>query len=79
MASRTYPDEKDGRRSVLDKNSNPQGETPRTRASSEVAVEDAPERDYPRYLVEPGERVSLAAIDPDETEHYRKKKEVAKE
>jgi PPK2 family polyphosphate:nucleotide phosphotransferase len=34
---------------------------------------------YPRYRVEPGERVSLAKIDPDETEHYRKKKDVARE
>jgi polyphosphate kinase 2 (PPK2 family) len=78
MASRTYADEKDGRRSALDKKGNPQDETTRTRASSEVAVEDAPGRDYPRYSVEPGERVSLAAIDPEETEHYRRKKEVAK-
>jgi PPK2 family polyphosphate:nucleotide phosphotransferase len=53
--------------------------TTRTKASNEVAVEVAPERDYPHYRIEPGERVSLAAIDPDETEHYRKKKEVAKE
>jgi hypothetical protein len=45
-----------------------------TRTMNEVAVEDTPERDYPRYRVEPGERVSLAAIDPDDTEHYRKKK-----
>jgi PPK2 family polyphosphate:nucleotide phosphotransferase len=50
-----------------------------TRTMNEVAVEDTPERDYPRYRVEPGERVSLAAIDPDDTEHYNKKKEVAKE
>jgi PPK2 family polyphosphate:nucleotide phosphotransferase len=79
MASRTYLDEPDGRRSVLDKNGNSQDETTRTRASSEVAVEDSPEHGYPRYRIEPGERVSLAAIDPDQTEHYRKKKEVAKE
>ena len=38
-----------------------------------------PGPDYPRYRIEPGERVSLAAIDPDETEHYRRKKDVAKE
>ena len=50
-----------------------------TRTINEVTAEDSPERDYPRYRVEPGERVSLAAIDPDETEHYRKKKEVARE
>jgi PPK2 family polyphosphate:nucleotide phosphotransferase len=79
MTSRTYPDEQDRRRSVLDKNGNPQDETTRTRASSEAAVEDSPEHGYPRYRIEPGERASLAAIDPDETEHYRKKKEVVKE
>jgi PPK2 family polyphosphate:nucleotide phosphotransferase len=49
------------------------------RTPEKVAVEDSPERGYPRYRIEPGERVSLAAIDPDETEHYRKKKDVAKE
>jgi PPK2 family polyphosphate:nucleotide phosphotransferase len=49
--------------------------TSRTEASSE----DAPGRDYPRYRIEPGGMVSLAAIDPHETEHYRKKKEVARE
>jgi PPK2 family polyphosphate:nucleotide phosphotransferase len=79
MTSRTYPDEQDRRRSVLDKNGNPQDETTRTRASSEAAVEDSPEHGYPRYRIEPGERASLAAIDPNETEHYRKKKEVVKE
>ncbi len=51
----------------------------RTRASNGVAVDDVPVRDYPLYRVEPGERASLAAIDPEETEHYRKKKEVARE
>jgi PPK2 family polyphosphate:nucleotide phosphotransferase len=60
-------------------NGNPQDEFARTRAPQEVVVEDPPEQAYPRYRIEPGERVSLAAIDPDETEHYRKKKDVAKE
>jgi PPK2 family polyphosphate:nucleotide phosphotransferase len=46
--------------------------------ATRTAEEDSPERSYPRYRVEPGERVSLAAIDPNETEHYRKKKDVAK-
>ena len=51
-----------------------------SKAQERVVVEDLPpETDYPRYRVEPGERLSLAAIDPDETEHYRKKKNVAKE
>ncbi|HET6658522.1 MAG TPA: polyphosphate kinase 2 family protein [Rubrobacter sp.] len=43
------------------------------------AKDQPPEPDYPRYRVEPGNRVSLAAIDPDETEHYGKKKNVARE
>jgi PPK2 family polyphosphate:nucleotide phosphotransferase len=52
----------------------------RTKAPRKVVVEELPPGpDYPRYRVEPGERVSLATIDPDETEHYRKKKDVAKE
>jgi PPK2 family polyphosphate:nucleotide phosphotransferase len=52
----------------LSKNGDPQDEVTRTRAS-----------DYPSYRVEPGSRASLATIDLDETEHYRKKKDVAKE
>ena len=48
-------------------------------SNNEVTVEDAPEHGYPRYRIEPGERASLAAIDPDESEHYSKKKQVAKE
>jgi PPK2 family polyphosphate:nucleotide phosphotransferase len=61
----------------LSENGNERSKTIRT--LEEVAAEDSPERGYPRYRVEPGERVSLAAIDPGETEHYRKKKDVAKE
>jgi PPK2 family polyphosphate:nucleotide phosphotransferase len=52
----------------LSKNGDPQDEVTWTRAL-----------DYPSYRVEPGSRTSLATIDPDETEHYRKKKDVAKE
>ena len=33
---------------------------------------------YPRYRIEPGEHFSLADIRPDETEHYRRKKDVRK-
>ncbi len=51
-----------------------------TMAPEKVVVEDPPpEPDYPRYRVEPGNRASLAAIDPEESEHYRKKKDVARE
>jgi PPK2 family polyphosphate:nucleotide phosphotransferase len=43
-------------------------------------VEDPPlEPDYPRYRVDPGEAFALADADPDETEHYRKKKDIAEE
>ncbi len=38
-----------------------------------------PEPDYPRYRVEPGSGTVLAGVDPGQTEHYRKKKEVLKE
>jgi polyphosphate kinase 2 (PPK2 family) len=48
------------------------------REPEKVVVEDPPP-DYPRFRVEPGDRASLAATNPDETEHYRKKKDVARE
>jgi PPK2 family polyphosphate:nucleotide phosphotransferase len=52
----------------------------RTTAPENVVVEDPPpEPAYPRYRVEPGMKVSLSDIEPDETEHYKKKKDVAKE
>ncbi len=52
----------------------------RTTAPEKTVVHDPPpEPDYPRYRAEPGKPISLAEIDPDETEHYRKKKDVAKE
>ena len=45
-----------------------------------VVVEDStPKPDYPSYRVEPGRPFLLADIDPNEAEHYRKKKEVRKE
>jgi PPK2 family polyphosphate:nucleotide phosphotransferase len=37
------------------------------------------EPDYPRYRVEPGEKIKLADVDPDQSEHYRSKKDVADE
>jgi PPK2 family polyphosphate:nucleotide phosphotransferase len=58
----------------LSEDGNEQKGATRTKAS-----DLPPGPDYPRYRLEPGERVSLAAIDPDETEHYRRKKDVAKE
>jgi PPK2 family polyphosphate:nucleotide phosphotransferase len=51
----------------LSENGNPQDEAIRTRV------------DYPGYRVEPGESVSLATVDPGETQQYKKKKDVARE
>ena len=65
---------------VLDQDSSQRDETTRTTAPEKVVVEDPPpEPDYPRYRVKPGRPVSLADVNPGETEHYRKKKDVAKE
>jgi hypothetical protein len=44
-----------------------------------VADHLPPEPDYPRYRVEPGARVRLAEIDPDQSERYKKKKHVVDE
>jgi PPK2 family polyphosphate:nucleotide phosphotransferase len=62
-------------------------ETAAERATNEAATLTRPERlvverpppdpDYPRYRVEPGSRLRLAEVDPDESEHYRRKKDVA--
>jgi PPK2 family polyphosphate:nucleotide phosphotransferase len=42
-------------------------------------MEKAPLPGNPRYRVEPGSPIRLADIDPDESEGYKKKKQVAKE
>jgi PPK2 family polyphosphate:nucleotide phosphotransferase len=44
-----------------------------------VAGRLPPEPDYPRYRVEPGARIRLAAIDPDQSERYLRKSHVADE
>ena len=44
-----------------------------------VVEEPPPQPDYPRYRVEPGDPVRLAEVDLDESEHYRRKKDVADE
>jgi PPK2 family polyphosphate:nucleotide phosphotransferase len=59
------------------------------RATAEAAAVTSPERllveqpppdpDYPRYRVEPGTRLRLADVDPDESERYRRKKDVTEE
>ena len=38
-----------------------------------VADRLPPEPDYPRYRVEPGTRIRLAEVDPDQAERYKKK------
>jgi PPK2 family polyphosphate:nucleotide phosphotransferase len=67
--------------SVSEENNAPDTErgmkgTPVTRPER---VKPPPEPDYPRYRVEPGSKASLSGIDPDQTEHHRKKKAIAKE
>jgi len=55
-------------------------EAPATGTPERVVVADPPpEPDYPRYRVEPGEPARLAERDPDETERYERKKDVAEE
>ena len=44
-----------------------------------VVKDPPPQPDYPRWRVEPGTPVRLADIDPDESEHYQRKKDVADE
>ena len=51
----------------------------RAEAPEKLVVEEPPEPDYPRYRVEPRRRFSLSEVGPDETEHYRKKKDVARD
>jgi PPK2 family polyphosphate:nucleotide phosphotransferase len=48
-----------------------------TRPERVVVDQPPPDPDYPRYRVEPGSRLRLAEVDPDESEHYRRKKDVA--
>ena len=64
----------------MSENGNEQERATRTAAPEKsVVANPPPEPDYPRFRVEPEESFSLAAVDPEETEHYRKKKDVAKE
>jgi PPK2 family polyphosphate:nucleotide phosphotransferase len=50
-----------------------------TRPERLVVADPPPEPDYPRWRVEPGTPLRLADIDPDESEHYGRKKDVAEE
>jgi len=44
-----------------------------------IVDEPPPQPDYPRYRARPGERIVLADVDPDTSEHYKKKKHVEEE
>jgi PPK2 family polyphosphate:nucleotide phosphotransferase len=44
-----------------------------------VVEEPPPEPDYPRYRVQPGKPISLATLNPNASEHYKKKKHVEQE
>jgi PPK2 family polyphosphate:nucleotide phosphotransferase len=50
-----------------------------THPERSVVEEPPPAPDYPRFRVEPGARMRLADVDPDESEHYGRKKDVANE
>jgi PPK2 family polyphosphate:nucleotide phosphotransferase len=50
-----------------------------THPERSVVSEPPPEPDYPRFRVEPGTRARLADIDPDESEGYKRKRDVADE
>ncbi len=54
-------------------------ETTRTARPELVVADPPPEPDYPRYRVEPGAGIRLADVDPDESEHFSKKKDVVPE
>ncbi|HEX8859700.1 MAG TPA: PPK2 family polyphosphate kinase, partial [Actinomycetes bacterium] len=44
-----------------------------------VVTSPPPDPDYPRFRVDPERGVRLADVDPDESEHYARKKDVADE
>ena len=44
-----------------------------------VVADPPPHPDYPQYRVDPGERISLAQVDPDESERYDRKRDVKDE
>jgi PPK2 family polyphosphate:nucleotide phosphotransferase len=50
-----------------------------TRPEQVVVTDPPPEPDYPRYRVEPGAGIRLADVDPDESEHFGRKKDAAPE
>jgi PPK2 family polyphosphate:nucleotide phosphotransferase len=55
-------------------------QTAKVAAPEQVVVSSPPpDPDYPRFRVEPERGVRLASVDPDESERYAKKKDVADE
>jgi PPK2 family polyphosphate:nucleotide phosphotransferase len=81
MAERTT---RSGSRAQSRKRGGPEGTAgpraaPVTRPERLVVSKPPPEPDYPRYRVEPGTRLRLADVDPDESERYRRKRDVAEE
>jgi PPK2 family polyphosphate:nucleotide phosphotransferase len=50
-----------------------------TRPERSVVAEPPPEPDYPRFRVEPGTRVRLEDVDPDDSEQYKRKKDLTDE
>ena len=58
----------------------PRDEDARTSAPEGVVVEHPPpEPNYTHYRAKPAEHLALADVDPNESEHYRKKKDVLEE
>ncbi|MGB5960905.1 MAG: polyphosphate kinase 2 family protein [Coleofasciculaceae cyanobacterium] len=51
----------------------------KTIKSEQVMGDKTPKPNYPQYRVEPGIRFPLAGLDPDTSEHYKKKKDVKAE
>lgn len=44
-----------------------------------IATELPPDPNYPKYRVEPGAKINLKTIDPNESEHYERRKDVKDE
>jgi PPK2 family polyphosphate:nucleotide phosphotransferase len=53
--------------------------TPATQPEKFVVEDPPPEPDYPRYRARPGSAFGLADVDPDQTEHYRAKKDARRQ
>lgn len=49
------------------------------RPEDTVVSEPPPAPNYPLYRVEPGSRIILSEFDPEESEHYTRKKDVQEE